>query len=101
MECIPAKALRFATVADYIRTLHPEYEFVFHLREHARERWHYSLKQAELTQANMIENACEVAMRMDHGQGLSITIDELAAEENGSKSHGPRPAETKERSQSK
>jgi hypothetical protein len=46
---------RFASVEKYLRTMHPEYDFVFDLKQHARERWHYSEKQAEVTQVHMIE----------------------------------------------
>jgi hypothetical protein len=67
---------RFASVEVYLRTMHPEYDFVFDLKQHARERWHYSEKQAEVTQAHMIENAFEVALRTDREKGLEIIIDE-------------------------
>lgn len=67
--------MRFATVEEYLRTMHIEYDFVFDLKQHARERWHYGERLAEITQARMIENAFEVALRTDRQNGLEILID--------------------------
>lgn len=58
--------------------MHPEYDFVFELALHARERWHYDAKRAEQTQAHMIENALEVALRSDQQQGIEIVLQSAA-----------------------
>ena len=66
--------LKFRTVEEYLRAMHPEYNFVFELKQHSRERWNYSPKSAEQTQLHMIENACEVALRSHREEGLEIII---------------------------
>src|SRR6202171_6465523 len=35
--------------------MHPEYDFVLDLKQHARERWPYGEKQAGTTQAHLID----------------------------------------------
>ena len=75
MDATPARTLRFASVEDYLRALHPEYDFIFSIKENARSRWHYTAEDAERTQAHMIENAFEVAKRADHDNGLEIVIE--------------------------
>ena len=69
------QTLRFASVEEYLRKLHPEYEFIFSINESAKARWHYSPEDAERTQAHMIENAFEVAKRADREKGLEIVIE--------------------------
>ena len=71
-----ARELRFATVEEYLRKLHPEYEFIFSIKDSAQARWHYTLQDAERTQAFMIENAFEVAKRADAEKGLEIVIED-------------------------
>ena len=70
--------MRFTSVEEYLRTMHIEYDFVFDLKKHARDRWHYGERLAEITQARMIENAFEVALRIDRQKGLEIFIDAAA-----------------------
>ena len=67
--------LRFATVEEYLRALHPEYEFILSIKDSAQARWGYTPKDAERTQAHMIENAVEVAKRADAEKGLEIVIE--------------------------
>ena len=67
--------MRFVSVEEYLRKLHPEYEFIFSIKESAQARWHYTPKDAERTQVHMIENAFEVAKRSDHDKGLEIVIE--------------------------
>ncbi len=55
MDSAPARTLRFASVEEYLRKLHPEYDFIFSIKESAQARWHYTPKDAERTQINMIE----------------------------------------------
>ena len=71
----PARELRFATVEEYLRKLHPEYDFIFSIKDSAQARWGYPLKDAARTQSYMIENAFEVAKRADHEKGLEIVIE--------------------------
>ena len=68
------KTYTFPTSEEYLRALHPEYDFVFELAENARDRWHYDEKRASQTQIHMIENALEVALRADHERGIEIII---------------------------
>jgi hypothetical protein len=75
MDSAPTRELRFATIEEYLRALHPEYEFIFSIKDSAQERWGYAPKDAERTQAHMIENAFEVAKRSDHDKGLEIIIE--------------------------
>jgi hypothetical protein len=75
MDSTPARTLRFASVEEYLRKLHPEYEFIFSIKETAQARWHYTPRDADRTQAHMIENAFEVAKRSDHDKGLEIVIE--------------------------
>jgi hypothetical protein len=75
MDPAPTRELRFASVEEYLRKLHPEYEFIFSIKESAQARWRYSPKEAERTQAHMIQNAFEVAKRSDHDKGLEIVIE--------------------------
>jgi len=75
MDPAPTRELRFASVEEYLRKLHPEYEFIFSIKESAQARWHYTPKDAERTQVHMIENAFEVAKRADHDKGLEIVIE--------------------------
>ena len=79
MESTPARTLRFASVEEYLRKLHPEYDFIFSIKESAQARWHYTPKDAERTQVHMIENAFEVAKRADHDRGLEIIIEGIDA----------------------
>ena len=78
MDSTPARTLRFASVEEYFRKLHPEYEFIFSITETAQARWRYSPEDAERTQGHMIENAFEVAKRSDHDNGLEIVIEDNA-----------------------
>lgn len=71
----PKRELRFASMEEYLRKLHPEYEFIFSIKDSAQARWGYALKEAERTQTYMIENAFEVAKRSDYEKGLEIVID--------------------------
>jgi hypothetical protein len=75
MNPAPTQTLRFGSVEEYLRKLHPEYDFIFSIKESAQARWHYTSKDAERTQAHMIENAFEVAKRSDHDKGLEIVIE--------------------------
>ena len=75
MDSTPARTLRFASVEEYLRALHPEYEFIFSIKESAQAHWRYSPEEAERTQLHMIENAFEVAKRSDHDKGLEIIIE--------------------------
>jgi hypothetical protein len=75
MDPAPTRTLRFASVEEYLRKLHPEYEFIFSIKESAQARWNYTPKDAERTQMHMIENAFEVAKRSDHDKGLEIVIE--------------------------
>ena len=77
MDPAPPRELRFATVEEYLRKLHPEYEFIFSITDTAQARWHYTLKDAKRTQAYMIENAFEVAKRADAEMGLEIIIEAI------------------------
>ena len=79
MESTPARTLRFASVEEYLRKLHPEYDFIFSIKESAQARWHYTPKDAERTQVHMIENAFEVAKRADLDRGLEIIIEGIDA----------------------
>ena len=73
------RELRFASVEEYLRKLHPEYDFIFSIKESAQARWNYKPKDAERTQAHMIENAFEVAKRADEEKGLEIIIEGIDA----------------------
>ena len=75
MESAPKRVLRFRSVEEYLRKLHPEYEFIFSITETAQGRWHYKPEDAQRTQAHMIENAFEVAKRADAEKGLEIVIE--------------------------
>ena len=75
MDSAPTRELRFATVEEYLRALHPEYEFIFSIKDSAQARWGYTPEDAERTQAHMIENAVEVAKRADQEKGLEIIIE--------------------------
>ena len=75
----PMRTLRFASVEEYFRKLHPEYAFIFSIKESAQARWHYTPKDAERTQMHMIENAFEVAKRSDHDKGLEIITEDMGA----------------------
>jgi len=75
MDPAPTRELRFASVEEYLRKLHPEYEFIFSIKESAQARWHYTPKDAERTQVHMIESAFEVAKRADQDKGLEIIIE--------------------------
>ena len=75
MDSAPTRTMRFASVEEYVRELHPEYEFIFSIKESAQARWHYTPQDAKRTQAHMIENAFEVAKRADHDKGLEIVIE--------------------------
>jgi hypothetical protein len=79
MDSTPARTLRFASVEEYLRKLHPEYEFIFSIKESAQVRWKYTAIDAERTQNYMIENAFEVAKRSDHDKGLEIVIEGIDA----------------------
>ncbi len=50
MDSAPTRTMRFASVEEYVRELHPEYEFIFSIKESAQARWHYRPKDAERTQ---------------------------------------------------
>jgi len=78
MDLTPTRTLRFASMEEYLRALHPEYEFIFSIKESAQARWKYTPQDAERTQAHMIENAFEVAKRSDHDNGLEIVIEDNA-----------------------
>jgi hypothetical protein len=71
----PTRTLRFGSVEEYLRKLHPEYEFILSIKETAQARWRYSPEDAERTQNYMIENAFEVAKRADQDKGLEIIIE--------------------------
>jgi hypothetical protein len=71
MDSTPARTLRFASVEEYLRKLHPEYEFIFSITETAQARWKYTANDAKRTQAHMIEHAFEVAKRTDHHRALT------------------------------
>ena len=71
------RLLRFASVEEYLRKLHPEYEFIFSIKDSAQARWGYTLQDAERTQAHMIENAFEVAKRADREKRLEIVIEAI------------------------
>jgi hypothetical protein len=75
MDCPPTQTRRFASVEEYLRKLHPEYEFIFSIQESAQARWHYTPKDAERTQIHMLQNAFEVAKRSDQQKGLEIMIE--------------------------
>jgi hypothetical protein len=75
MDPPPTRTLRFASVEEYLRKLHPEYEFIFSIKESAQARWHYTPKDAERTQTHMTESAFEVAKRSDGQKGLEIMIE--------------------------
>jgi hypothetical protein len=75
MDSTPARTLRFASVEEYLRKLHPEYEFIFSIKESAQARWNYTPIDAERTQIYMIENAFEVAKRADQERGLEIILE--------------------------
>ena len=75
MDPAPTRELRFASVEEYLRKLHPEYEFIFSIKESAQARWHYAPQDAERTQIHMIEHAFEVAKRADYDKGLVIVIE--------------------------
>jgi len=75
MDLAPTRELRFASVEEYLRKLHPEYDFIFSIKDNAQARWHYKPKDAERTQVHMIENAFEVAKRADQDKGLEIIIE--------------------------
>lgn len=75
MDSAPARTLRFASVEEYLRKIHPEYEFIFSIKESAQARWRYSPEDAQRTQTYMIENAFEVAKRADQERGLEIVIE--------------------------
>ena len=75
MDSTPVRTLRFASVEEYLRKLHPEYEFILSIKESAQSRWGYTLNDAQRTQAHMIENAFEVAKRADAEMGLEIVIE--------------------------
>jgi len=79
MDSTPARTLKFASVEEYLRKLHPEYEFIFSIKESAQARWKYKPEDAERTQLHMIENAFEVAKRADHDKGLEIIIEGMGA----------------------
>jgi len=79
MDSAPARTLRFASVEEYLRKLHPEYDFIFSIKESAQARWRYKPEEAERTQAHMVENAFEVAKRTDHEKGLEIIIEGIDA----------------------
>jgi len=78
MNSTPPRTVRFASVEEYHRKLHPEYEFIFSIKESAQARWKYKPEDAERTQVHMIGNAFEVAMRSDHDNGLEIVIEDNA-----------------------
>jgi hypothetical protein len=65
----------FPSVEEYLRKMHAEYAFVFDLREHAREHWHYSLVDAQRTKDQMIDQAFEVALRIDREKGIIVIIE--------------------------
>ena len=67
--------MRFGSVEEYLRKLHPEYEFIFSIKESAQARWNYTPIDAERTHVHMIENAFEVAKRADQEEGLEIIIE--------------------------
>ena len=75
MDSTPPRTLRFASVEEYLRQLHPEYDFIFSIKESAQARWKYKSADAERTQAHMVENAFEVAKRSDAEKGLEIVIE--------------------------
>ena len=75
MDSTPVRTLRFASVQEYLRKLHPEYEFIFSIKDSAQARWGYTLQDAQRTQSYMIENAFEVAKRSDAEMGLEIVIE--------------------------
>jgi hypothetical protein len=79
MDSPLARTLRFGSVEEYLRKLHPEYEFIFSIKDSAQTRWRYGPEDAERTQNYMIENAFEVAKRADHDKGLEIVIEGLEA----------------------
>jgi hypothetical protein len=75
MESTPTRTLRFGSVEEYLRQLHPEYEFIFSIKESAQARWTYTREDADRTRRYMIENAFEVAKRSDQERGLEIVIE--------------------------
>lgn len=79
MHPSPTRTLRFGSVEEYLRKLHPEYEFILSIKETAQARWHYAPEDAERTQIYRIENAFEVAKRADHDKGLEIMIEDINA----------------------
>jgi hypothetical protein len=78
MRSSPTQTLRFGSVEEFLRKLHPEYEFIFSIKKSAQARWNYTPKDAERTQVHMIENAFEVAKRADEQKGLEIIIEGFA-----------------------
>jgi hypothetical protein len=78
------QTLWFASAHDYIRELHPEYEFVFLVEGKALHDWEWPLEQAKKTQQNMIAIACAHARQRDFVKGLDIVI---ADESNEPRKH--------------
>jgi hypothetical protein len=78
MNPSPRRTLRFGSVEEYLRKLHPEYEFIFSITESAHARLNYTPEDAKRTQTYMVENAFEVAKRSDQDKGLEIIIERFS-----------------------
>jgi hypothetical protein len=64
------RTLRFASVEEYLRKLHPEYDFIFSIKESAQARWKYTPQDAERTQTHMIQNAFRGSEAIGSRQGI-------------------------------
>jgi hypothetical protein len=73
--------MHFLDAEHYLRSMHPEYAFVFSLERNALAYWGYSKAQAHAAQSNMIEMACSRAQRQDRENDLEIVFADESPQE--------------------
>ena len=66
----------FRTAEQYLRTLHPDFNFLFTIIDTAVHHWGYTLEDACELQSRMVGMACEHAKKLDAQRGSRIIVED-------------------------
>src|ERR1700693_5637989 len=70
MDSAPTRTMRFVSVEEYLRKSHAEYDFIFSIKQSAQGHWHYTPKDAERTQIQMIEKRTRGSQASGSAEGI-------------------------------
>lgn len=76
MQAPRLQTLRFENAEEYLRCVHPEYNFLFTIKEIAVSSWHYKPEDAARYQSQMVALACDFAKKLDFDRCIDIIVED-------------------------